>query len=62
MVDFADFSLNFELVYNVLSSDYSDFIEINHKIRLKIFEKFSKEEIDFAFPTRTIHVHNEGEK
>ena len=62
MVDFADFSLNFELVYNVLSSDYSDFIETNHKIRLKIFEKFSKEKIDFAFPTRTIHVHNEGVK
>ena len=35
--------------------DFADF-------SLKIFEKFSKEEIDFAFPTRTIHVHNEGEK
>ena len=33
------FSLNFELVYNVLSSDHGEYIEINHKLRMKIFEE-----------------------
>tara|TARA_B100000073_G_C23630359_1_gene532313 strand:- start:252 stop:1016 length:765 start_codon:yes stop_codon:yes gene_type:complete len=58
MVEFADFSLNFELVYNVLSSDHTEYIEINHKLRMKIFEEFEKNNIDFAFPTRTIHIEN----
>ena len=59
-VEFADFSLNFELVYDVLSPDHSQYIEINHQIRLKIFETFSKEGIQFAFPTRTIHISKDN--
>jgi len=55
-IEFADFSLNFELVYDVLSPDYPQYIEINHQVRLKIFETFSKEDLQFAFPTRTIHI------
>ena len=55
-VEFADFSLNFELVYDVLSPDYPEYIQTNHNIRLKIFETFQKEGIQFAFPTRTIHL------
>ena len=58
MVEFADFSLNFELVYNVKSADHTEYIEINHKLRLKIFERFAIEKIEFAFPTRTIHIEN----
>ena len=58
MIEFADFSLNFELVYNVLSSDHGEYIEINHKLRMKIFEEFDKNKIEFAFPTRTIHIEN----
>ena len=55
-VEFADFSLNYELVYDVLSPDYPQYIEVNHKVRLKIFEIFKKEGLDFAYPTRTIHL------
>ena len=38
--NFGDFSLDFELTYNVLSPDYETLTEINHEIRLKIFETF----------------------
>ena len=61
MVEFADFSLNFELVYNVLSSDHGEYIEINHKLSMKIFEEFVKNIIEFAFPTRTIHIENSSQ-
>tara|TARA_Y100001970_G_scaffold147328_1_gene180889 strand:+ start:37585 stop:38670 length:1086 start_codon:yes stop_codon:yes gene_type:complete len=54
--DFGDFSLDFELTYNVLSPDYETLTEINHEIRLKIFETFEKENLEFAYPTRTIHI------
>lgn len=55
-IEFADFSLNFELVYDVLSPDYTQYVQINHQVRLKIFETFEKEGLQFAFPTRTIHL------
>jgi small-conductance mechanosensitive channel len=55
-VNFGDFSLDFELTYNVLSPDYETLTEINHEIRLKIFETFEKEKLQFAYPTRTLHI------
>lgn len=54
--EFGDFSLNFEVVYYVLSPDFLAFMDIQEKINLGIFEAFEKEEIGFAFPTRTIHI------
>ena len=55
--NFGDFSLDFELTYNVLSPDYETLTEINHEIRLKIFETFENEDLQFAYPTRTIHIN-----
>lgn len=57
--NFGDFSLDFELTYNVLSPDYETLTEINHEIRLKIFETFEKEGLRFAYPTRTVHLAKE---
>ena len=58
--NFGDFSLDFELTYNVLSPDYETLTEINHEIRLKIFETFEKEKLEFAYPTRTIHISKDS--
>jgi len=58
--NFGDFSLDFELTYNVLSPDYETLTEINHEIRLKIFETFEKEGLKFAYPTRTVHLTKEN--
>ena len=55
-----NFSLDFELTYNVLSPDYETLTEINHEIRLKIFETFEKEKLEFAYPTRTIHISKDS--
>ena len=46
---FGDFSLNFEFVYFVSSSDYKVYMDIQEVINLNIYEKFEKEGIEFAF-------------
>ena len=43
-----------------LSPDYETLTEINHEIRLKIFETFEKEGLKFAYPTRTVHLTKEN--
>ncbi|MCF8093982.1 MAG: mechanosensitive ion channel family protein [Desulfobacteraceae bacterium] len=53
---FGDFSLVFEVVYYVLSPDYLVYMDVHEKINLGIFEAFEKDDINFAFPTRTIHI------
>ena len=53
---YGDFSLNFETVYYVLSGDYNQYMDIQQKINLQIYEAFEQENIVFAFPTRTIHL------
>ncbi len=56
---FGDSSLNFEVVYYVLSPDYNKYMDIQQKINFEIFSKFNKEGISFAFPTQTLHVQGE---
>jgi len=54
--EFADFSLNFEVVYYVDSSDYNEYMDIQQEINLKIKEEFEKRGIEMAYPTQTIFV------
>jgi len=53
---FGDFSLNFEFVYFVLSSEYRIYMEIQESINMKILEKFEKEGIEFAYPSQTLFM------
>ena len=55
---YGDSSLNFEIVYYVLSPDYNTYMDIQQAINLRIHERFEQEEIDFAYPTQTIYMHN----
>lgn len=48
---FGDFSLNYEIVYLVNSGDYNEYMDINQRINLNIFEEFGKAGIKFAYPT-----------
>ena len=59
-VSFGDSSLNFETVYFVLSADYMRFADINHAVNLTILREFASEQIEFAYPTRTLFVKNDG--
>ncbi|MBL7045465.1 MAG: mechanosensitive ion channel family protein [Parcubacteria group bacterium] len=52
---FADSSLNYDVSYYVKTTDYKEFRDIEEGISLNIIEKFQKEKIDFAYPTRTIY-------
>ena len=54
---FGDFSLNFEFVYHVLSSDYATYMDTQHNINMKIFDKFKEEGIEFAYPTQLVYVN-----
>ncbi len=56
---YGDFSLNFEIVYYVLSADYNVYMDVQQAINLAIFKAFEEAGIEFAFPTRTLYVANE---
>lgn len=46
---FGDFSLNFEIVYYILSGDYVLYMDRQQDIYLRIMERFEKEGIGFAY-------------
>jgi small-conductance mechanosensitive channel len=53
-LSFGDYSLNFEVVYYVLSADYNQYMDIQQNINLQLFQHFENEAIEFAFPTQTL--------
>ena len=54
--EYADSSLVFEVVYYVLDRDYNIYMDIQQAINLDIFGRFAREDIGFAYPTRTLHI------
>jgi len=54
--DYGDFSLNFEVVYYVLSPDYNLYMDVQQAINLSIHQKFEEAGIEFAYPTQTLFV------
>lgn len=51
---FGEYSLEYEVVYYVMGADYNLYMDLNQKIHLAILEAFQKENISFAYPTRTL--------
>lgn len=56
MKDFAESSYDYEIVYWVLSNDYTAYMDCREKVNLGIIAEFKRLGVDFAFPTRTVHV------
>lgn len=54
---YGEYSLNFEVVYYMLSADYNRYMDVQEKINLEVFRKFEQEGVQFAFPTYSIHVN-----
>ncbi len=52
---YGDFSLNYEIVYFVLSPDYNTYMDIQQAVNLQIFRDFAAQNIDFAYPTQTLY-------
>lgn len=57
--EYGDFSLNFEVVYYVLSPDYAVYMDAQQSINLAIFRRFEEEGIIFAYPTQTLYVNRQ---
>lgn len=54
--NFGPFSLDYLLVYYIKSPNYTVFMDVNERILLNIKREFEKEGIEFAYPTKTVHV------
>jgi small-conductance mechanosensitive channel len=53
---FGDSSLVYEIVYFVDGNDYTDYMDVQQTVNLRILEEFGKRGIEFAYPTRTVHL------
>lgn len=53
---FGDSSLDFEMVYYVEDPDYTRYMDAQQKINLALVERFDRESVEFAFPSRTLYV------
>jgi len=59
---FGEFSLIFEFVYFILDPDYTQYMDIQQKINLSIYQEFEKRGILFAYPTQTLYVSKNEKK
>jgi small-conductance mechanosensitive channel len=59
---FGDSSFDFEVVYYVNTPDYNIYMDVQQTINLAICRGFAKRGIEFAYPTRTIYMHQEDKK
>ena len=59
-MSYGDSSLNIETVYYVLSPDYNVYADVQQEINLKVFKTFEDEQINFAFPSRTLYFADDS--
>lgn len=57
--EFGDSALQFEVVYFVLDPEFNVYMDIQQAINIELFRRFRAEDIEFAYPTRTIYVSGE---
>ena len=57
---FADFSLNIVVVHWSKAPDYKSYLQSMEDLNLAIKARFDAERIEFAFPTQTLYVKEEG--
>ncbi|HEX9618700.1 MAG TPA: mechanosensitive ion channel family protein [Polyangiaceae bacterium] len=56
---YGAYSLDYEVVYYVLSPEYVEYMNKQQEINLQLYRRFEEEGIPFAFPTRTIYHRDE---
>lgn len=54
--ELGDFSLNFEAIFFVKTTDYAKYLDTQQEINLALMEEFEKQEIVFAYPSQTIYL------
>jgi len=58
--EYGDSALVFETVYFVLDPDYNKYMDIQETINTELFRRFAENNIDFAYPTRTLIIKQNG--
>ena len=58
LIALSDFSLSFEILYFIDSSDYKLYLDTQQKIYREILNAFSAKGIDFAFPGQSFMLQN----
>ena len=58
--EFGDSSLNLELVYYIDTRDYTTALNAQQAVNLGIMERFAREGVDFAFPSRTLYLDSDS--
>ena len=53
---YGDSSLNYEVVYIVQSADFNVYMNVQQAINFEIFAEFQQQNIEFAYPTRTLYM------
>ncbi len=59
---YGAYSLDFEVVYYVLSSDYNNYMDVQQQINFTIFEEFENRGIEFAFPTQSLIMKGQNQE
>ncbi len=58
--EFGESALNFEVVYWVLSADFTVYMDTHQAIIFEMLQEFRERGIQFAYPTRTVHMVEQG--
>ena len=56
--EYGSYALNFEIVYWIGNPDYNIYMDIQQAINLEIFQRFEREDIEFAYPSQSIFIND----
>lgn len=59
-IGFGPYSLDFEIVYFLDSSDYTLYMDVQQAIHLATYGRFAEANIQFAYPSQTIYIESAG--
>lgn len=57
--DFGESSLNIQLIYHVKETDFKRYLHLKEQVNFDIMAIIEKQGATLAFPTRTLHMHDE---
>ena len=60
-VEFGASSLDFELCYNIPTSNYVRALDAQQQVNVELVQRFGEQGIEFAFPTRTLYLNHAGQ-
>jgi small-conductance mechanosensitive channel len=57
---YGAYSLDFEIVFHVLSADYGRYMDVQQQINFEIHEAFEALGVEFAYPTQTLRLSGDA--